>query len=351
MKRTKAGIIGFLLLGMVSAGLSGCNSKKTEDPMAVAVQQIENFEYEEALLTLDQALESGADKQEVARARGIALAGLTRYEEAITSYLEALSYSNIFVSDIDYDLNYYLADAYEKMGDNQSAISVYSDILALESDEVNAHFLRGRLYLEGGDHDKAFADFNRTVQLDKDGYDLRIEIAGLLSQAGYEEEGLLYLQEFLTENEKKLSDYDKGRIYYYMGDFENAKLALEKAKSEKTEQVILLLGKSYEQLGDYNYATSVYKNYLDEHPEAAQIFNQLGLCKLKSGEYEEALSSFRSASNVENNGMERTLEYNLIVAYEYIGDFKQAAVLMEQYLKKYPDDEVALREYEFLKTR
>ena len=72
---------------------------------------------------------------------------------------------------------------------------------------------------------------------------------------------------------------------------------------------------------------------------------------MKSGEYDEALSAFRSAANVENNGMERTLEFNQIVAYEYTGNFKQAAVLMEAYLKKYPDDENAIREYEFLKTR
>ena len=351
MKRTKAGIISIVLLGMVCLGMSGCKLKKTEDHMTTAVQLIENFEYEEALLTLEEAAADGENKQQIARAKGIAYVGLTRYEEATECFLEALSYSSIFPSDLDYDLNYYLADAYEKMGNSEQAVGVYTDILALKPNEVNAHFLRGRLYLIGGEYEKALTDFNRTVALDKDGYDLRIEIAGLLSSAGYEEEGLTYLQEFLSENEKKLSDYDKGRIYYYMGDFENAKLSLEKAKSNDSQQVILLLGKSYEQLGDFNYATSVYKNYLDEHSQAAEIFNQLGLCKLKSGEYEEALSAFRSAANVENNGMERTLEFNQIIAYEYTGDFKQAAILMESYLKKYPDDETALREYEFLKTR
>lgn len=350
MKRTKVKVMCMILLGIACMGISGCK-QKTEDHMTTAVEQIENFEYEEALLTLDKALENGVNKQEIARARGIAFLGLARYEEAVTAFLEALSYSNIFVDELDYDLNYYLADAYEKMGEHQQAITVYSDILALEPDEVNAHFLRGRLYLLGGEFERALNDFNRTVELDKDGYDLRIEIAGLLSQAGYEEEGLKYLKDFLVENEKKLSDYDKGRIYYYMGDFENAKISLEKAKSDDAEQIVLLLGKSYEQLGDYNYATSVYKNYLEEHPEAAEIFNQLGLCKLKSGEYKEALSAFRSASNVENNGMERTVEFNQIIAYEYNGDFKQATVMMEAYLRKYPDDEAALREYEFLKTR
>ncbi len=349
MKRTV--IVRVALLGMLCFVISGCSLKKTDDHMTTAIQQIESFEYEEALLTLEEALTAGEDKQEIARAKGITLAGLMRYEEAVASFKEALSYSSIFPSHVDYDLNYYLAEAYEKMGNSEEAINTYSNILALQPDEVNAHFLRGRLYLLNGEYEKALTDFNKTVTLDKDGYDLRIEIAGILSQAGHEEEGLQYLQDFLSENDKKLSDFDKGRIYYYMGDFENAKLSLEKAKSDDSRQVILLLGKSYEQLGDYNYATSVYKNYLNENPEAAEIFNQLGLCKLKSGEYEEALSAFKSAANVENNGMERTLEFNQIIAYEYTGDFKQAAVLMEAYLKKYPDDAEALREYEFLKTR
>lgn len=350
MKSTKVKMI-LMSLAILGAGFTGCGAVAEEEVMLTAVQQIENFEYETALATLEAAAEAGEDKQMIARNKGIALAGLTRYEEAAACYLEALSYSDLFVEEIDYDLNYYLADAYEKMGDSARAKEVYSAILALEPEEVNALFLRGRLYLKDGQHELAMADFTKTVELDKEGYDLRIEIAGLLSEAGYTDEGMAYLQQFLAENEKKLSDYDKGRIYYYMGDYENAKTFLESAKAEESDDVILLLGKSYEQLGDYNYATSVYKNYLDEHTEAAEIYNQLGLCKMKSGEYAEALSAFRSAANVENSGMSQSLEFNQIVAYEYTGNFKQAAVLMEDYLKKYPEDEEAKREYEFLKTR
>ncbi len=351
MKRTKEKMkicIGFVL---VSAGLMGCGAFADTEQMDTVVTQIENYEYEEALATLDAAAEAGEDAQMIARFRGIAHAGLTNYEEAVSCYLEALSYSNLFAQDMDFDLNYYLADAYEKMGAREEAKAVYSAILDLREQEVNALFLRGRLYLEDGQLDLALADFNKTVELDKDGYDLRIEIAGLLSEKGYHEDGLHYLQKFLADNEKKLSDYDKGRIYYYMGDFEKAKVSLESAKAEESDNIILLLGKSYEQLGDYNYATSVYKNYLEEHPESAVIFNQLGLCKMKSGEYEEALSAFRSAANVENNGMSQTLEFNQIAAYEHVGNFKQASVLMEEYLKKYPEDAEAKREYEFLKSR
>ncbi len=351
MRRTKDRITIGIGVALLCAGLTGCGALAEKDQMGAVITQIENFEYEEALAALDVAAEAGEDAQMIARLRGIAHAGLTNYEEAAGYYLEALSYSNLFAKDMDFDLNYYLADAYEKMGAREDARAVYSAILDLRPQEVNALFLRGRLYLEDGQLDSALADFNKTVELDKDGYDLRIEIAGLLSEKGYHEDGLHYLQKFLSDNEKKLSDFDKGRIYYYMGDYEKAKVSLESAKADESDDIILMLGKSYEQLGDYNYATSVYKNYLEKHPESAVIFNQLGLCKMKSGEYEEALSAFRSAANVENNGMSQTLEFNQIAAYEHVGNFKQAAVLMEQYLKRYPEDAEAKREYEFLKTR
>lgn len=351
MKRTKDKISLCAVAAFLCLGLAGCGAYATEGQMETAVAQIENYEYEEALVTLEEAAEAKEEAQQIARYKGIAYAGLTNYEEAVACYLEALSYSNLFVKDIDYDLNYYLADAYEKMGLHEEAKTVYTSILELRPQEVNALFLRGRIYLEEGLYDLALADFDRTVALDKDGYELRIEIAGLLSESGYYEEGQQYLQMFLADNENKLSDYDKGRIYYYMGDYEKAKVALESAKADESDDIILMLGKSYEQLGDFNYATSVYKNYLEEHPESAEIYNQLGLCKMKSGEYEEALSAFRSAANVENNGMNQTLEFNQIAAYEYVGNFKQAAVLMENYLKKYPEDTAARREYEFLKSR
>ena len=52
-----------------------------------------------------------------------------------------------------------------------------------------------------------------------------------------------------------------------------------------------------------------------------------------------------------NSGMMQVLKMNEIVAYEKLGEYKQAAVLLGNYLKTYPDDETAKREYEFLKTR
>ena len=114
---------------------------------------------------------------------------------------------------------------------------------------------------------------------------------------------------------------------------------------------VLFLGKTYETLGDNNYAISVYKTYLDSVGPNPQVLNQLGLCRMQTGDYEGALNAFQSAMNIEENGMMQVLKMNEIVAYERLKDYKKASILMESYLKTYPDDEEAKREYIFLKTR
>ncbi len=330
---------------------AGCGVPKAKGFTETAMGEIEALEYETALETLASASEEGENPALIARGRGIANLGLARYEEACADFLEALSYSDWQVDDLDYDVNYYLAEAYEKMKNYDEAVNTYTDILNLKGKEVTALYRRGCDYLVLDKHDLAAADFDKALNLDPDNYDLRIEVAGRLSEAGYEEEGRSYLEQFLIEKEKKLSKFDKGRIYFYMEDYENAKIYFEDARDDDDQNTILFLGKTYEMLGDYNYATSTYQNYLTRHPESAVIYNQLGLSRIKSGDYAGAREAFSAARNLGNTGLDQMLGYNEIVANEYMGDFESAKALMEEYLRKYPDDQDALRENIFLSTR
>lgn len=331
--------------------LNGCDSRAKESDLEAAYTQIEACEYEGALAALDIAEESGEDMAYILRARGVANMGLTNYEEAVEQFIAALGYSDWRIDDFDIDVNYYLADTYERMGKDSEAIDTYSAILGIREKDMLAHYRRGRVRLRQNDHDGALEDFERALKLEPDNYDLRIEIAGRLTESGYEDEGRSYLEQFLAEKEKKLSDFDKGRIYFYMEDYATAKTYFEEARDDDDQSTILFLGKTYEMLGDYNYATSTYQNYLSKHPEAALIHNQLGLSRLESGDYAGAKEAFQTARNLNNTGIDQTLSFNEIVACEYTGDFNQAKVLMEAYIKKYPDDEAAKREALFLSTR
>ncbi len=277
--------------------------------------------------------------------------GMTRYEEAI-HYLEAaLHESSGRVDDLDFDINYYLATAYYKSGRPEDAVSAYNAILALRPREKNAFYLRGYVRLSQNDFDNAQKDFDAAVALDGKDYDQMIRIYMALEEYGYKEAGMVYLQKVMAENEKSISDYDMGRMSYYMGDYEKARDYLSKMDSSKDYGAALYLGRTYEALGDYNYASGIYAAYTENDQTKAEIYNQLGLCRMQMKEYTAALEAFQAAMNIEDNGMMQSLKFNEIVAYEYMGDFKTASALMNSYMKSYPDDETAKREYEFLRTR
>ena len=348
MLKKKTGIAAVMLLSILA--VSGCSTNKSTENIKQGFDAIVALEYENALTCFAAAAEVKENPQQIARGQGISYLGLAKYKEAIEQFLIALSYSNEFVDDFDFDTNYYLATAYFKNGQTAEAEKVYSAILALRDDR-DAHYLRGIVYLEEDKLAEAKADFDIALAKDSSDYDMRIEIAQALMEKDYEEEAKAYLQAALGSNEKKISDFDKGRLSYYMGDYENARNYLETAKGNKSAERVLLLGQTYEKLGDFNYAASIYSNYLTDNSENVIIMNRLGMCKLQAGDARSALSYFEQALALNNPSMTQTLKFNQIVAYEYLGEFDQASVLMKNYLQVYPDDKDALREYEFLKSR
>ena len=253
-----------------------------------AMGMIQELNYTEALEMLDAAQEEGENLRMVNRARGIAYMGLTDYAQAAACFKEALAGSE---------------------------------------------------------------DFDKVISMDPYNYDRVIEIHEVLEYFGFGEDGKVYLRAALENKDKPMDKYAVGRIYYYLGEYQNACLALEEAREKGGAESYLYLGKAYEATGDYNYAANVYNSYISKNGGTAEVYNQLGLCEMAKGEYQKALEAFQTGKRMENATMLQTLSFNEIVAYEHLGEFKQAYELMGTYLKNYPDDEQAKREYEFLSTR
>ncbi len=339
-----------VLTGILMMAVVGCGSKNTTN-IDAGMEAIAALDYDAALTSFEAAKEAGEDTRLLYRGEGIAYMGKTMYSEAVEAFEKALSSSNGVIENMDYDMNYYLATAYFKQGDYDQAIAVYDAILSLQKNEKDALYFRGAAYTAKGDVEQAKANFDAAVALDATDYDRIIDIFCVLNEHGYKEIGQEYLQTAMGNESKKMTNYEKGRISFYLEDYENARTYLEKARDENGYEAVLFLGKTYETLGDNNYAISVYNTYLESNQPNAEVLNQLGLCKLNAGDNQGALQAFEDAMKIENNGMLQTLKMNEIVAYEHLHEYKKAAVLLEGYLKTYPDDTEAQREYTFLKSR
>lgn len=351
MKNGKCGLRKILPVVLLATVFSGCGSPDTS-AVAEGMQYIESMDYNAAMASFNAASENGEDERLIARGMGIASMGLTDYEAAIEYFLTCLALSDGRVEEMDYDVNYYLAAAYQKMERYSEAEEVYDVILALRPEETDAYFLRGNARLSQDQYQTAKDDFDKVIELEPTNFNRLIQVYEVLAAEGYRQMGQEYLETALAERSNKMSSYDRGRIYYYLGNYEQAQVLLEQAKNSGDADSYLYLGMAYEATGDYNYAiTNVYTSYLNRGEGNAEIYNQLGLCYLKQGEYSSALESFQNAMQMEENDMMQALRFNEIVAYEYLGEYTQAAVLLDNYLKSYPDDAEARREYNFLSTR
>ena len=205
--------------------------------------------------------------------------------------------------------------------------------------------------MELGYYEAAKQDFDKAISLKATDYDQLIAIYEVLDKFGYREVGNEYLQSALGADNKEMGNYDKGRMYFYLEDYESARNYLEQARDAGDAQAAYYLGRTWEALGEYNYAASVYSSYLKDQDESALIYNQLALCQMQLKEYDAALAALEEGLALEDASLKQTLLFNQIVIYEYKGDFSKAASLMAAYVKNYPDDVNAQREYEFLKTR
>lgn len=328
--------------------LSGCGSTEITDE---GMQLVQSLNYKDALTKFDEAESAGEDMRRILRGRGIAYMGLTDYEQAVECFENALSSGMGFVQAMDYDMNYYMAAAYSKNGQYAEAEKTYDAILALKDKEEDAYFLRGTVRLAQSDYDNAKQDFDKVISMDSKNYDRLIDIYQVMDHYGYGAAGQEYLNNALSSGESQMNSFDKGRIYYYLGQYQEAALLLEESREKGGAESTLYLGRAYEAIGEYNYATNVYSSYIAKDNQNAEVYNQLGLCNMSKQDYQAALEAFQSGMQIENNGMMQTLAFNEIMAYEYLGEYQKAAVLINNYMATYPDDGMAAREQGFLSTR
>lgn len=332
--------------------LTGCADKDNSQNIDAGYEQLNNMDISSAETSFNAAIDAKEDLTMAYRGLGICLMNQNDYEAAADAFVNALHESGSTPSDIDFDINYYLGVCYHKLSRYEEAKERYDAILVLRPKESDAYIHRGTEYLYMQDIDSACADFDAALELDKKNYSLYIDIYALLKEAGYQTNGVEYLNKALSEYDKYMSSFDKGYINYCLGNYPTAKKYLEDARSagDKSTELLLLLGHCYEELNETSYAINIYQNHVEKEPDAG-VYNQLAVALMKEGRYDEALDAVVNGLEFDNSECRQELLFNRVVIYEYLGEYSKAKDLSAQYLVDYPSDETMTREYLFLSTR
>lgn len=136
--------------------------------------------------------------------------------------------------------------------------------------------------------------------------------------------------------------------------------AAEDEDRETAAQAYRGLGMVYYEQKEYSSALEAFQSALDRGAgQTVQNYNLMGICAMKTDDYENALGYFQSGlaladtSSGESSDAEliQEMRYNEIVCYERTADWESAKQKVSEYLEDYPGDETAEKEAEFLETR
>jgi len=350
MKKMQIKKLSIVISAICMATFMGCGKAPTVYYDA-AWKYYDNNQPEEAVYNFKLSIAEEAETKEALRGLGIAYIANGQYEEAVDVLIKALNKSNGRIKEIDYDINDYLGYAYAKSGQYQNAVDIYSALLALHPSDTDAYYQRAICYLNMGQMTLADQDFAKVTAKNSENYDLHIQIFFSIKNAGFATEANSYLQAILEDGKRKISDYDRGRMCYYLGNYSDARVYLEKAKDFSNPDTILMLGKTYEAIFDYSYAASLYAQYLDTKGNNAAVYNQLGVCRFNLEDYDGAIAAFSFGLKLNDPEWNKELLYNEAVTYEYKLDYDTALAKFSEYVEMFPKDENAQHEYLFLLTR
>mgnify|MGYP004472010419 FL=1 len=342
------------LLAAASMLLGGCamgGASGTKTTQGIAA--LDDGNYAQAQQLFEEAVKENEEQMLAWRGLGLADMGLAQYEEAEKAFQNALEETDEKMPENTQDLKLYLAAVQYRLKEYEKTIDTCTEILeAQEQGVADAYYLRGAAQLHEGNQDDAKVDFDSAVNLMPEDYDLYLNIYETYREMNLSAVGGAYLQNALEIEGNEQDDYyNRGRIYYYLGDYDKAQSALIGPVEAKYEPAMTLMGRVYLAQEDYDHAEAVYETLQSEFGESAAGYNGLALCALAREEYDTALEEIEKGLALDGTDDRQELYFNEIVAYERKLDFETAKAKAQAYVEKYPSDEAGQKEWTFLKTR
>jgi tetratricopeptide (TPR) repeat protein len=205
---------------------------------------------------------------------------------------------------------------YRFKGDNDHAISDFTQAIKLDPKYVMAYERRGESYNDKHEYDRAMADFEKALNLDPQNW-------GVLN-----DRGLVYQA--------------KGDVDRAFSDYEQAiRLAPNGASSAYYNR-----GNIYEQRGDHDRAIADYNQVINISPNYSYAYNNRGNVYDRKGDHDRAFADYNQAIKFNPNNVPAYRNRGVIYSnkHEYdraIADFEEAIRLDPTYLQARQDLERA----------
>lgn len=375
-------ILTFLMTGCGNQGKSSYNT---------AMKEYNKGNYEDAAVAFEKAIRLKDDLAEYYIDYGFCLIQLNRFDEAETMFQKAIldkenkivnrnnkkAYRGLGIAaymqadhqkalelfekainihslnDYDMDIVSYMGSANLSLGNYEVAIENFTEAIAKNSKDLGLLLSRAKAYEKLGKYEECIQDYQAAKKLDAKNYEVYLGLYHAYASMEQMSEAANVLEEALGISPESAKDkFYVGRILYNQGKMDQAFSCFEEASQEGYVESYRYLGDIYSEKDDYENAKYYYEMYLKEaNPQDGAFYNQLASVYLLLGDYNDALRMIEEGIKDTNLSVKQSLLRNEVIAYEHLGEYETAYTLMTSYLEIYPEDEDAVRDMEFLKTR
>jgi tetratricopeptide (TPR) repeat protein len=264
-------------------------------------------QYAKSIEVLRSALDSDSEQVEAQYYLGVA------YEQSGNPAEAAKVFSNLVTKAQEGSEEYkanrlvfqqHLAAAYQDMGENSKAITMYEEMVKSTPDPSSRlYFLLINAYRVNRQLDKAISLGKQQLAKNPDDVNIALVYARALADSGKTRESAELLSKMLQAYPSNIDIYvNLSQVYLQSRKYAEAERILNRAADQKIdgERVKFQLATVYERQKDYDRAETLFKELLKENPKNATVLNYVGYMLADRGvRLDEAVRYVEQALEIE----------------------------------------------------
>jgi tetratricopeptide (TPR) repeat protein len=225
----------------------------------------------------------------------------------------------------------------------QLAIGEYTKIVELQSNDIESRLLLGQLYTLAHDTPHAEEQFKAAQHIDPNSEDVVLNLARLYSDSGDMTRAIQVLNAVPADDRTAKMDYALGMSYDQLKENKNAIDAYGKAFDMEPDNLDAERGLAQALLNDGQLSAALkhFEAISAADPQDAQTYTRISEIERKQGHYEQALATLKKAKALASDSLE--IGYNEALIEDSLGHYDEAAQALQQLVKQtnHPDGQYA----------
>jgi tetratricopeptide (TPR) repeat protein len=225
----------------------------------------------------------------------------------------------------------------------QLAIAEYTKIVELQSNDIESRLLLGQLYTLSHDTPRAEEQFKAAQRIDPGSEDVVLNLARLYSDSGDMTQALAVLSAVPADDRTAKMDYAMGMSYDQLKQNKNAIDAYSKAFELEPDNLDAERGLAQALLNDNQFSPALkhFEAISAADPQDAQTYLHMAEIERREGHYEQALTTLKKAKALASDSLE--IGFNEALIDDSLGRYDEAAQTLQGLVKQtnHPDGQYA----------